>query len=1254
MAVANPQLRDLSAKDRNLLESWLAEFEQSWQPGLLASRVSQLPPPASPLRLLTLVEMVKIDLEYQWKGGGRPVVEAYLQDYPELGTPETVPVELVWAEYEVRRQFGDQADLAHFAERFPQQAEGLRELILHPSEEVYDSLPVQESRDTDQPGSSRPSAEDVLCLPSDLPEQFGRYRIRKKLGRGGMGSVYLAHDNQLDRDVALKVPHFAPEDGPDVLERFQREARITATLQHPNICPVHEVGVIDGIHYLTMDYLEGKKLSEFIQTEKPLPQRSVAAVVRKLALALQEAHARGIIHRDLKPSNIIINQRKEPVIIDFGLARRVRKEDVRLTKSGTPVGTPAYMPPEQIGSRSEDMGPRCDIYSLGVLLYELLTKKLPFPGDMMAVMGKILTQQPQPPSVHRADLDPRLETICLKAMAKKADDRYASMAELAATLTDYLRQECKPSRPQHSDSPVIPQEAGVKESPAGRASPVHQPLAKSAASPQPHPVRSWRQKARGDWWKHIPRWGRIAAAGLVAALLGSVVLYVATDEGTIKIEVDDPNVAVHVDGKEIRIENLGEPITFRTGKHELIAKRGDMEVHTQKFSIRRGKNDPLTVTLLREANQKPAVPRRPMQAAEPKPQGQGLCPADALRRDQIPPYELKVAGKGNPQHAPPELVAILGNSRMQHWNIVTAVAFSPDRKTLATGSCDRTAKIWDIASGDQLCSFEGHSDVIRGVAFSLDGKTLASASNDGTVKLWEIATGNVRTLTPRGGQVHCIGFSPNGKMLAAGLDDKTARIWDAATGQQLHSLEGHKGEVFSVAFSPKHDILATGSRDGTVRIWNVATGKSLPPLPEGHEGGVFAVAFSPDGNRFASGGRDGTRKLWGVGKWQVLHSKPGHDGGWDGGAKKVAFSPDGCLLASSSYPGAVFLCDATTGGEIHKLLPITWLFALAFSPDSHTLAIGNWDSAVRLWDVTAEEPRPPPADSMNHRMAVSPNGRTVASASPGRKVRIWDIATGKIQQVLAPQDVLALAYSPDGQTLAVGSNDGKINLWEVATGKILHNFDGHTAAVRGLAFSPNGKTLASASDDTTLKLWDVATGRETKPLQGHGTPVHSVAYHPEGRMLASGGEDGTIKLWDVETGKEWPLGKQNGEVVSLAFHRDGKMLASASWGTVQLWDLATGQTRHTLEHPPRVESVAFSPDGLTVATASEDGKVRLWNPRTGLEQRTLELGPSGGHIWKVAFTPEGRHLVTANRNGTIYVLRLAAVGGASTGKETSR
>jgi serine/threonine protein kinase/formylglycine-generating enzyme required for sulfatase activity len=305
-----------------------------------------------------------------------------------------------------------------------------------------------------------------------LKEQFGRYRIVKVLGQGAMGTVYLAEDTQLKRQVALKTPHFDTDPSGELLERLYREARAAATLRHPNICPVHDVGEIDGTHYISMAYIEGHPLSAFVRSSKPQPERQTLIVVRKLAQALQEAHEQKIVHRDLKPANIMVDKRGEPLIMDFGLARHTRPdEDVRLTHSGTLVGTPAYMAPEQVDADSAKIGPLTDEYSLGVILYELLTGQLPFRGSMMAVLGQIVTKNPTPPSQLRPGLDPRIEAACLKMMSKNPSDRFPSLTAAADELASILKNPgARPAAPGKSATSLTLPAAIDVRAPSGAGS----------------------------------------------------------------------------------------------------------------------------------------------------------------------------------------------------------------------------------------------------------------------------------------------------------------------------------------------------------------------------------------------------------------------------------------------------------------------------------------------------------------------------------------------------------------------------------------------------------------------------------------------------------------------------------------------------------------------------------------------------------------------------------------------------------------
>ncbi len=594
-------LAELADGDRETIEAWLVAFDTAWQQGALADWIASRLPQQHPLRPLALVEMVAIDLEHQWQRGNRLTLDSYLAAYPELGGAETVSADLIWAEYQVRQQFGAPADLDEFTRRFPGQAAELARRVQQtaaPSAAGMSRQPPPRAaeRDTSHAGASADTVSAAEKVAYDLPETFGRYRIVKKLGQGGMGSVYLAHDTQLDRPVALKVPQFSPQDGPQVLQRFFREAQTAAKIRHPHLCPVYDAGEIGGVPYLTMAYLEGRLLSEYVRAEQPPPVGQTVELVRKLAWALLEAHTHGIVHRDLKPANIFVDRCGEPVVMDFGLARRTTGEDVTITQHGALLGTPAYMAPEQARGKGETIGPASDIYGLGVILYELLTGQRPFRGQLLEVLSQILTEEPEPPSKHRPDLDRSLEAICLKALAKRPEDRYASMAEFAAALTGYLAGDSS----QQGSFPV-PGDLEVAE-PGGAG--------RGECRPRPAAIR--------------PRRRRYLAAGVLVALAlpalyFGVTLYVATTSGTLQIQTFDVDVKVIVSrgGETVTIldTRTNRRVKLSAGRYELaLAESAEgIRLSTDRFELHRGEQKIVTVRFA------PAPPSSPQQEVAQSP-----------------------------------------------------------------------------------------------------------------------------------------------------------------------------------------------------------------------------------------------------------------------------------------------------------------------------------------------------------------------------------------------------------------------------------------------------------------------------------------------------------------------------------------------------------------------------------------------------------------------------------------------------------
>ncbi|WP_371619218.1 trypsin-like peptidase domain-containing protein [Streptomyces sp. NBC_00454] len=568
-----------------------------------------------------------------------------------------------------------------------------------------------------------------------------------------------------------------------------------------------------------------------------------------------------------------------------------------------------------------------------------------------------------------------------------------------------------------------------------------------------------------------------------------------------------------------------------------------------------------------------------------------------------------------------------------HTDWVNRVAFSPDGRTLATGSGDGSVRLWDVATGTMRSTLP-QTVKVGAVAFSPDGRTLATDSEDNTVVLWDVATGSPRaTLKGHSGLVWSIAFSPDGRTLATGSDDNKVMLWDVATGVLRATLKGHSNLVWSIAFSPDGRTLATGSPDRTVRLWDVTTGALRDKFTIQSET-AGSVAFSPDGRTLATEGDDYTVVLRDVSTGKSRSTLATHtDGVWS-----MAFSPDGSTLATGSADNSAALWDVATG-TIRTTLPghTDTVTSVAFSPDGHTLATGSHDKTVRLWDLTTGTNR---LALTGHTDAVicvafSPDGHTLATGSTDKTTVLWDVATGKALATLKghTDQVTSVAFSPDGLTLATGSADKTTMLWDVATGKALATLKGHTDQVTSVAFSPDGLTLATGSRDASVLLWDLATRESSAPLL-HSDAVASVAFSPDGHTLATGSVDNSVLLWTVTPLDETPttLPGHTGPVYAVAFSPDGNTLATGSAdSTVWLWDMRTHESRATLAHNDMVYAVAFSPDGNTLATGTTDKTARLWDVRTHETRATL---PHNDTVNAVAFSPDGNTLATGTTDKT--------------------
>ncbi len=522
--------------------------------------------PKSDDRSLSAARLIDADcgrFESQWKGGHQPRIEQFVDATPAL-TRTALLRALLLLELELRRQSGESPSLDEYKRRFPGDQGVVTEVFSHFATGATAPLALSDSPTAKLP--QHPAAAGRGAPPPAF-STFGRFELLEVLGEGGFGMVFRARDPQLDREVAIKIPKEGVLSRPEDRERFIREGQAAATVQHPNLCPVYEAGEVDGRPYIVMALIEGQPLSKVLERSGRILERSAAATIRKLAAALHAAHQKGIIHRDLKPSNVIIDRKGQPVIMDFGLSRRLDPNVAALTQSGAILGTPAYMAPEQALAQAAQIGPATDIYALGMILYEMLAGERPFTGDLATVLAQVASVEPKPPSALRPDVDPRLEAICLKAISKNIADRYRSMRELAAALGEYLKA---------TDPAAKTVQTAVET----------REIAALVTGMQSQ-LTTLAKKHRGTWWKWMAG-SAVTAALVVAALFffwGSREPRTQVKLKFVEPYLADTSLSYFLDSKPITADALATPVTLAVGDHLLEIRRQVFVIKQFMFAI---------------------------------------------------------------------------------------------------------------------------------------------------------------------------------------------------------------------------------------------------------------------------------------------------------------------------------------------------------------------------------------------------------------------------------------------------------------------------------------------------------------------------------------------------------------------------------------------------------------------------------------------------------------------------------------------
>jgi len=1007
---------------------------------------------------------------------------------------------------------------------------------------------------------------------------IGQYRLVEKLGEGGFGVVYLAEQQEpVRRQVALKIIKLGM-DTRQVIARFEAERQALALMDHPNIARVYEAGATEtGRPYFVMELVQGVPITEYCDAQR-LHTSQRLDLFLEVCRAVQHAHQKGIIHRDLKPSNIVVTLQDgeaTPKVIDFGIAKSTQirlTAKTQLTQQDLTLGTPAYMSPEQVGLAEADVDTRSDIYSLGVILYELLTGLLPSSSEELRhaaieeARRMIREQEPKKPSTRLAALglkttevarlrgvEPRvlrrllrgdLDLITLKALAKERARRYATVSELVADIARHLNHE-----PVLATPPSVTYQLG-----------------------------KFLRKYRGP---------AIAAASLALALLGgfagTLVMYSRAKQSE-KEARDSAQLA------EDRSTQLTEAL-IRTRALGLASAAAEAV-----------SKDPMLSLLL--ALEAVKLERRSETLSQVY-----RAMADLHERTVLEGHEDEVTSAVySPQGdliltASKDGTARVWNRRGQellvlsgHGGPVVDAQFSPagEPMLILTVSEDFTARLWDM-EGNQIAALRGHEGPITDAAFSPQGDLVLTGSQDAAARLWNVEGDPIQTFR-HSDWVPSVAFSPQGDLILTACGrgtipskSSTAHLW-RRSGQQLAVLEGHEDSIFWAVFSPSGERILTVSGDRTARLW-ACDGTRLA-VCRGHVDNLGArPCFSPDGRFVLTASWDGTARLWDARTGTQLRVFRGHGGG----VIMVRFSPAGdrVLTASADQTARLFDLD---GNELALLAGHNSFVSTAvFSPSGDEILTASGDGTARLWDATTKEiPRFQGHSSGLFGGALSPRGNCIATASGDGTVRIWSLAGGA-PTVCHGHDsfVEDVAFSPDGDSLLSGSGDLTARLWDLG-GRELAIFRGHEDELSAVGFSHEGDRVLTGSYDGTVRFWNLR-GEQLGLLRFPGVKILSAVFAPGDDRVLMGMSDGTAQLWNLEGNKLNAWRGHAGWVRSAVFSpSEDQILTAGDDGTARLWDRAGREIAALRGHRGIVFSAVFSSDGDRVLTASWDRTARLW------------------------------------------------------------
>jgi WD40 repeat protein/tRNA A-37 threonylcarbamoyl transferase component Bud32 len=1007
-----------------------------------------------------------------------------------------------------------------------------------------------------------------------LFREIGDYELIEQIGEGGMGVIFKARQRSLDRLVALKLIRASALAQAGDIVRFQTEAAVPARLRHPNIVAIYDVGEHQGQPFYSMELVPGCSLAEALR-EGPFAAKRAARLVHSVAIAMHFAHQHGVVHRDLKPSNILLDVDGKPRVADFGLAK-ILHAGSELTLSGAILGSPQYMPPEQARGNSSTTGVRSDVYSLGAILYELLTGWPPFrAATPLETLQLVLEQDPIPPRALNPSLPRDLESICLKCLTKEPSGRYYDAQQLADELGRFELGQPIHARPVSpverawrwcrrepvltmllailaaAPAIIIPMLVATSmrvssEHASDRANLYAADIAQASHSlNESNYDLAWRsldryrpaaltskQKfqttadLRGYEWRWLWQHARGEPRATFQAHNSWVQTMNYSPDGRFAASASaDGTMAIWDAALEKLLRRVRDP-GCTNSPQSYTDQRYDLQSAFLNFSASFSADSRTLLTC----------------------SGLGLTlwdveSGECLQNFATNGFRAAVFSPTDPNLAlavPHVLYSLLGLFDLAKGSFTAvftngrsdAVCFRPDGGQFARWDrISRCIYVQKIPSGEEVDSFATpevkdrfYSELM---AFSPDGQTLAACNiQDCPVALFDVA--RQRSADPLVGHTArgcALAVSRDGRLLASGGYDQTIRLWDLPARHEVRQLHGHRGPVYSLAFSPNGQRLASGGFDGTVRFWDLE-----PPLAPPAISNVFGLfAFSPNARWLVTQNTNGEARLWELPERRLISE-------WTTPLfQSAVFTTNGELLlgsigSSDGPPGMQKLSLAQILHFKFQILNPTFFLGItspcsivALSADGRTAVTGHRDGTVAFWEPSSGGLRlrvPPGVNDSAEIVGIvfAADGRTVATVSARPAfVKIWSLPKGNLLATQFLGRETRCALSPDGSQVATAGlgQAFKINLWEARMHLAPTQLHGHEDQLNALAYSQDGRTLASAGDDGFLKLWHLASRRELATVEslGQGAFFRSLVFSPDGTWLGASDNEGILHLY---------------------------------------------------------------------------------------------------------------------------------------------